>query len=162
MSIARNCKPPTDLLDAGPPRDECAERAVLASIVIDPRIIGDVAALLAPDRFYDPRHEAIYSAMLRLHQRGIPCDATLLVGALDGVGHLDRSGHGEWVSIGYLERLLHDLLPSAAHWRHYADRVVEVSRRRRSYYRGIRLLGAAGRADPPGTAKQKQRAGVRF
>jgi replicative DNA helicase len=142
------------LIDAGPPRDEWAERAVLASIISDPRIVGDVAERLSPDDLTGPREQAIYLAMLRLHRRGVPCDATLVWGELCDSGHADRTGDGERVTVGGLLGLF-DLLPSAARWAHYVVRVLKVSRERRAYYRGIRLLGAVGRAshDREGAAR---------
>jgi replicative DNA helicase len=149
----RTRRPPADILDAGPPADDEAEAAVIASVLIDPRLIDDVAPLLDPHDFRCIDLRMIFEAMLSLKASGKPCDATLVVGVLRDAGQLqlDHTGDpGQGPTIGRIKRLLDDLLPSAAHAGHYAGRVREVSRRRSAYYRGVRLLGAV------------QRTGVRF
>ena len=45
------------------PRSDESERAVLASILLDPRQVDVVGSRLVPDDFYAERHQKIFQAM---------------------------------------------------------------------------------------------------
>lgn len=49
------------------PRDTAAEESVIGGVLFHGRALLEVADLLRPEDFYDPRHEAIWAAMLALH-----------------------------------------------------------------------------------------------
>ena len=57
-----------------PPHSIEAEEAVLGSLLIDPEAITRVASFLAAEHFYLVKHQWVYEAMLRLHERREPID----------------------------------------------------------------------------------------
>jgi replicative DNA helicase len=83
MEHEKNCgRAHSQQFDCAPPCDIEAERAVLAAVLLEPRRIGDVTAALKPIDFADRAHRTLFTAMLSLQQRGLPADATLVVGEL--------------------------------------------------------------------------------
>ncbi len=57
-----------------PPQNLEAEQAVLGCLLIDKNAIVQVADLLEPADFYDPRHEKIYEVILELYAKHQPID----------------------------------------------------------------------------------------
>ncbi|MDA0803253.1 MAG: replicative DNA helicase [Planctomycetota bacterium] len=105
-----------------PPHAPAAEAAVLGSIMIDPRRIGDVVQILpSADAFYRPHHQVIYRTILALH------DASPLVELLALQQRLQDEGQLE--AIGGLEYLLElaNGVPSASHVEQYATEVRDKS-----------------------------------
>jgi replicative DNA helicase len=51
------------------PHDNAAEACVLGAMMIDHRVIDDVATVLAGPDFYRPVHERIFDAILEIHHR---------------------------------------------------------------------------------------------
>ena len=113
-------------LDDAPPCDIEAERAVLAVVLLEPRRITEVIAVLTPADFTDQSNRTIFEAMLQLQERGLPPDATLVTGEL-------RDGGQYNVEVGISTATLADLFqlfPLVRHLPHYLGRVLEMSRRR--------------------------------
>ena len=54
------------------------ERAVLSSIIFDPSLYEDVAAILKPEDFYHPFHKNIFAAMEELFREDEPIDEEFL------------------------------------------------------------------------------------
>lgn len=50
-----------------PPHSNEAEQSVLGALMMDPRVIDDVACVLVAGHFYHPQHRAIFSTILVLH-----------------------------------------------------------------------------------------------
>ncbi|MCC7086400.1 MAG: hypothetical protein IT427_15475 [Pirellulales bacterium] len=134
----------SDPLDRAPPRDIDAERAILGVILLAPERIADVAAALEPADLTDDALRTIYTAMLRLRGRGLPPDATLLVGELRDGGEYDPE---RGVSAAALAELF-TMSPTAISLPHYVARVAEMSRRRHAMERGVSLIQAAHRCEP--------------
>ncbi len=61
-----------------PPHDLDAEKAILGSILLNGKILDEVADKLKPAYFYDGRHTIIYNAMLRLWFEQKPIDIIFL------------------------------------------------------------------------------------
>jgi len=59
-----------------------AESHLLGRLLRSPRKLGQFAARLKPLDFYDYRHQLIWAAMLRLHQRGAPVSAEAVLAEL--------------------------------------------------------------------------------
>ena len=112
--------------DGAIPCDPDAERAVLAAVLLEPRRIGDVTAALKPSDFADRAHRTIFTAMLSLQQRGLPADATLVLGELHDSGQYNVE---DGVSTTTLLNLF-QLLPLVQHLPYYVQRVGEMTRRR--------------------------------
>lgn len=107
-----------------PPQDIDAERAALGAMLTSRDAIVEVAMVLDPRDFYHPKHEQIYLAILDLWGRAEPADAVTVAGELDNRRELSKVGGPP-----YLHTLL-ESVPSAVNAGYYAERVLEVARKR--------------------------------
>jgi len=105
------------------PVDLAAEISVIGSMILEPTCIDDVALAVSSPMFSEPRHQVIFSAMLRLHcsrnGNSIPVDSVTLHNDLKTRKLLDDAGGME-----YLGQVLQSV-PSAANVLHYAASVRE-------------------------------------
>jgi len=120
--------------DRLPPQNLEAEVAVLGSMLLDNRVIADVANILKREDFYSADHQAIYEAIVELFDQGKPADLVLLSETLAGRGDLERIGGPEYL-VGLVEKV-----PSAAHAEHYANIVRAASTRRRLIHSSTAIL----------------------
>lgn len=68
-----------------------AERSVLGGLLLDPSYLNDVAAVIDdPAAFYDPKHEAIYRAILQIVATGGRPDAVTVTDFLTKSGELGK------------------------------------------------------------------------
>ncbi len=104
-------------LDRTPPHDTGAEQGVLGCILLDPNENLPVCIDKVKDEsvFYDLRHRAIYSALLKMSERNDPIDLLTLSHQLRTDGELDNTG-----GVAYLAEL-QDGVPSAANLEYYLD-----------------------------------------
>lgn len=126
-----------------PPQDIDAERAAIGSILIDSEALDDVAEIINPGDFYQPKHEAVFRAALAVQGRRDAVDA-LTVGA-----ELERTGDSSRVGgTAYLFECI-DQVPVAANGAHYAEIVVEKAKRRLIDTAARRIMAAVqeGAAD---------------
>jgi replicative DNA helicase len=72
-------------------RNTDAEASILGGILIRNEVLSDLVDLCADD-FYDPRHHAVYSAILELESAGKPIDVVTLGERLEQHGKLDAIG----------------------------------------------------------------------
>ena len=101
------------------PQSLDAEVALLGSLMIDSRAVGDVLTSLGPDSFYRPDHQEVYNAVVALYDRNEPVDVVLLREEL-----LARGATGEVCELDFLTSLT-DKVPSAANAAYYARLVRE-------------------------------------
>lgn len=94
-----------------------AERAVLASVFLDPSSLDEVGDLLTPDDFYSRAHALVYDAMRSLAARGETVDLVMVRSELRSKRVFDRAGGDRG-----LMRLT-DELPSPNAVEDYARRV---------------------------------------
>ena len=66
------------------------ERAVLSSIIFDPEIYEEVAAILKPNDFYLPFHQHLFEAMEELFEKELPIDEEFLKKELEKKGKFDE------------------------------------------------------------------------
>jgi len=107
------------------PFSEESERAVLASVLLDPRILPTISGRLRPDDCYLEKHQILYGAMLELQEGGTEVDLRTLQAKLEQRGQLDRVG-----GLAYLASLDLDL-PDLGRVDTYVEIVKERSIRRR-------------------------------
>ncbi len=106
------------LLDASPPHAVEAEMSLLGSILVDPKVLGDVVLLVrAGADFFRPAHGAIYEAMVGIWERTSTIDVVQLNQQLLDRGILDDVGGTK-----YLVELA-ESVPTAAHASEYARMV---------------------------------------
>jgi replicative DNA helicase len=76
-----------------PPQSMDAEQAVLGSILKDAESISAVIEYLdSYEYFYAKKHQSIFQAMLRLYEKGEPCDITTVADELSKLDQLDKIG----------------------------------------------------------------------
>lgn len=113
-----------DSTDRLPPHSRESERALLGSIMREPHIIHDVAAMVRADEFYVFGHQKVFTEALRLAEKGKPVDVVTIAEALMKSKSMDDvGGHG------YLAELF-DGAPSAAHYVQYAEAIREFACKR--------------------------------
>ncbi len=105
----------------GMPQDLGAEAAVLGSMIVDPRCIGDVIELIKRDAFYHTEHQLIFDAILALFEknRGEGIDGLLVRSELERCNQIEAIGGPE-----YLQRII-ETVPSSANVQYYAEIVKE-------------------------------------
>lgn len=105
----------SDLAGRVPPHSLEAEKAVLGSILLDPRVLDDVATQLVADDFYVDAHRKIYARILEMHAENRTIDLMLLVEEL--------RRHGEFEAVGgaaYLAEVAQSVAV-ASHAVYYAE-----------------------------------------
>lgn len=114
----------TDLSTALPPHDLEAEMALLGSMLRDPTVIADVAEIVRADDFYSKVNAILYDEIRKLNYDLGGVDVVQLGAVLKQLGISQETGGAD-----YLIDLL-DSVPSAVTAPHYADIVLDCSRRR--------------------------------
>lgn len=100
------------------------ERTVLGALLVDPKPLQTVEAILRVEHFTDPRHRVIFAALLTMGQASRSVDLLTLKSELSAAGNLDSSG-----GIQYLAGLV-DGLPRLSNVDAWARIVRESARRR--------------------------------
>ena len=79
-----NSDNPSQLMSAFvPPSDLGAEQSLLGSILLNSKLLDNVSDKLRPEFFYDPRHQEIFLAMMRLWNQNTPCDLIFVMNQMD-------------------------------------------------------------------------------
>ncbi len=121
------------LFDRMPPNSPEAEMSLLGSLLLDPRVIADVLAVVSsPDDFYRENHGRIFKAIVEVYDKHHAADLVEITQSLRDLGVLDLVGGPD-----YLVELANSV-PSSANAAHYARLVAEKGKLRR-------LIDAAGR-----------------
>ena len=105
--------------DRLPPHSLDAEMALLASMMLDKELIGEVVQQVNREAFYQADHQIIFDVLVKLFEQNKPIDPLIIREEL-----LKRQLLEEVGGAGYLGRLL-NTVPSAAHGGHYATIVKE-------------------------------------
>jgi len=135
---------PATHLGRTPPWSSEAERAVLASVLIEPIRLTAIVEHLRPADFYEERHQLLFQTMLEETDRGRPVDVVSVVTALQRMGRLDRVG-----GIDYLGALSESLATTAS-LENYAKTVESLALVRRVMFAAATTLedGYASELDP--------------
>lgn len=120
LSLTDSTPAPTPLL----PNSREAEEAVLGSVLINPEAYFDVASFLKADDFYIQRHNWIWQAYVRLHEKNAPIDFLSVTEELDQMGRLADIG-----GAAYLNSLVSNV-PTSLHAEYYGHLVEEAAIRR--------------------------------
>ena len=121
-----------------PPHDEAAERAVIGSALLAPRLVAELAGLVQPSDFYRPTHAELWRILVELHAAGTPGDPIAVAAHLADLGSLTRLGGAP-----YLHTLI-AAVPTPANGPHYARIVANHAQRRSVADLGSRLTQLAG------------------
>ncbi|MCS7238917.1 MAG: replicative DNA helicase [Thermoguttaceae bacterium] len=123
-----------ELVDRLPPQNLDAERAVLASLLLDPRMCDEVVLLVKPEDFYLEAHQKLFAHMLALHESGQTIDATLLVDRLKKAGDYEAVG-----GAAYLAKIM-EAVAVPAHATYYARIVRDKSTLRQLIHATARIM----------------------
>jgi replicative DNA helicase len=107
--------------DRLPPHSIEAEMCLLASMMLDKEVIGQVVSILDREAFFQADHQIIYDILLKLYEQNRSIDAVIVREELLKRQLLDEIG-----GVQYLAAILNSV-PSAAHGTHYAGIVREKS-----------------------------------
>jgi replicative DNA helicase len=107
------------------PFSDESERAVLAAVLLDPRLLPSVSGRLTAEDFYSDRHRRIYATMLTLQDEATAIDLRTVQASLEQQGALEAIG-----GFAYLAGLDVDL-PDLGRFETYVEIVKERSVRRR-------------------------------
>src|SRR5213082_185282 len=105
--------------DRLPPHSIEAEMCLLASMMLDKEMIGQIVQIVDREAFYQADHQIIYDLLVKLYEQNRPVDAIILREELIKRGLYEEVGGRE-----YLAAIL-GTVPSAAHGVHYATLVRE-------------------------------------
>src|SRR6476620_4792545 len=105
--------------DRLPPHAIEAERCLLASMMLDKEMIGQVVQIVDREAFFQADHQIIFDVLVKMYEQNRPVDAIILREELIKRQLLEEVG-----GIGYLAQILNSV-PSAAHGAHYAGIVRE-------------------------------------
>ncbi len=119
--------------EGAPPHDLDAEQSTLGGMMQSNEAVTAVARVLTGADFYDPSHQAIYSAILGLHADGHPADRITVAATLTKRGDITKVG-----GMPYLHELVRSV-PVAANAKYYAEIVYERAVQRRLIEAGARL-----------------------
>ena len=102
-----------------PPHSIDSEMCLLAAMMLDKEMIGQVIQIVDREAFFQADHQIIYDVLVKLYEQNRPIDAVILREEL-----LKRQLLEEVGGIQYLAQIL-STVPSAAHGAHYAGIVRE-------------------------------------
>ncbi|MBC7472367.1 MAG: replicative DNA helicase [candidate division SR1 bacterium] len=95
MAIPNNTKQnQNQVVQAQPPADMDAEKALLGSILLNSQILQDVGDKLKGEYFYDPRHSIVYLAMVELWSTSRPVDVISVLEYLHNTESLNKVSSG--------------------------------------------------------------------
>ncbi len=80
------------MIDRILPHNTEAEEAIIASIIIDPKAIEQVASILNSEAFYVTQHSYLYKASLALYEQGLPIDLIQIEDCLRQHKQLNKAG----------------------------------------------------------------------
>ncbi len=126
-TFSRKINEPASTTKAGKiiPQNPEAEKSLLGAVLIDEEVLSDIADKVSAKDFYDPRHELVFAAMLRLYEKHTPVDLLTLTEELRKSDDLKSVG-----GAAYLSELT-NYVPSSAHATSYAEMVAAAAVRRR-------------------------------
>src|SRR3989304_2864496 len=111
--------------EKAPPHNIEAEEAVLASLILDPEAIMNIASWVRPEDFYDERNRWAYDACISLYERGEAINQITLAEELTRKGKLAEIG-----GAAYLSHVV-SVLPTSVPLEYYADIVHRLSMMRK-------------------------------
>jgi len=105
--------------DKLPPHSIEGEMCLLASMMLDKEVVGNVVQIVDREAFYQADHQILFDILLKLYEQNRPIDAVIVREELAKRQLLEEVG-----GTAYLAQILSSV-PSAAHGAHYAGIVRE-------------------------------------
>jgi replicative DNA helicase len=114
----------SEILDRSPPQNIAAEKGVIGSLFLSEGAYDDVASIVGPPDFYDPRNGVLFEAVATMRDAGAPVDIVTAITWLKAHGKLESVGGTD-----YAAEVLQSV-PTAANAAYYAKAVRNCSARR--------------------------------
>jgi len=108
-------------MESKTPYSQEAEESVLGSVFFTESEIKTIADKLNVEDFYNPSHQEIFKAMLKLFKNGNSIDVITVSNFLDNINVLEKAGGREYIVY------LSSLVPSTANLMEYIDIVKDKS-----------------------------------
>src|SRR5438132_11515282 len=105
--------------DRLPPHSIEAEMCLVASMMLDKEMIGQIVQIIDREAFFQADHQVIYDTLVKLYEQNRPIDAVIVREELAKRQLLEEVG-----GVAYLAAILNSV-PSAAHGTHYGGIVRE-------------------------------------
>src|SRR5690348_10920150 len=102
-----------------PPHSIESEMCLIASMMLDKEMIGQVVQIVDRESFFQADHQILFDLLIKLYEQNRPIDAIILREELVKRQLLDEIG-----GVAYLAQIIGSV-PSAAHGAHYASIVRE-------------------------------------
>ena len=128
---------PSEILDRLPPQNLDAEKSVLGSIILDPRVFGGVAAIVQGGDFYADANARLFRCLEAMDAAGKRIDVALLAHALRKAGEYEAVGGAAYIAE------LAQSVPYTANAEHYARIVAEKASRRAVIHAATQALREA-------------------
>lgn len=125
------------------PHDVEAEEACLGAVIINPKVIPEIRAWLAPGCFYIQKNAWILEAIYRLHDERDAIDFVSIRATLDAAGQLEEVGGAAYMT------LLINSVPTFTHVSTYARIIYEKWVRRNLISAASDIAQSAYREDIP-------------
>lgn len=87
-----------NLINAVPPQNLQAEKAILGAIFLNKDVINDVNTIITVDDFYQEKNKVIYQAMLSLYNQNKVIDIITVPNQLRQDGNLDKIGGLDYIN----------------------------------------------------------------
>jgi replicative DNA helicase len=105
--------------DRLPPHSIEAEMSLLASMMLDKELVGQIVSVVDRESFYQADHQIIFDVLIKLYEQNRPIDAVIVFEELVKRQLLEEVG-----GKGYIAQILGSV-PSSAHGQHYGQIVRE-------------------------------------
>jgi hypothetical protein len=139
----------SEILDRPPPHDLAAERAVIGSALIDPKVLAEVGPALRPEDFHNDRHVRLFRHIVGLWNNGEGAvDITLLQSAMRNNG-----GWTDEDAAGVAE--LFQLHPNPSDVQHYAKIVRDKAESRRVIHVALEIVRDGYNGVAPAVLRQR-------
>jgi len=127
----------SDILDRMPPCDLDAERAVLGSILLQPKILDNLASLLKASDFHSDAHQRLYRCLVGMSDQDKAIEPKLVTVELSRLGELEAVG-----GVAYIAEVLSSV-GVASHYSYHAKLVIECAKRRNIIHAATEALRQA-------------------
>jgi len=133
-----------EILDRLPPQNLDAEKGVLGSLLLDPRMCDEVALIVRAEDFYAEANQKLFGHLMAMHEQGGRIDAVLLKERLTREGDFEAVG-----GAAYLAEVAQSV-PYAANAVYYARIVRDKATQRALIHASTEILRDAydGTLDP--------------
>jgi replicative DNA helicase len=125
--------------DQQPPQDVGAERSLLGALMMAPKAIPFVVDQLTTNDFYEPRHGAIFTAIVAVHDAGQRPDVITISERLAAGGDLERCGGAHYLYEVYQGAV------TAANIDYYVEIITSKAVLRRTIETAVRIHDLAHR-----------------